>query len=97
MSKITKSARGQECQIRIPGVCNGDPETVVFCHLGGGGIGRKQPDLFGAYGCSACHDEVDGRTNRNPNYGRWETDLYFHEAIFRTQQLLLDQGLIKCE
>ncbi|HBZ7600867.1 TPA: DUF1364 family protein [Klebsiella pneumoniae] len=25
-----KSARGQECQVRIPGVCSGHPETSVL-------------------------------------------------------------------
>ena len=28
-----KEARGRDCQIRIPGVCSGDPSTVVLCHL----------------------------------------------------------------
>ena len=94
MSKLRKSAKGRECQIRIPGVCNGNPETTVLCHLPGGGMGRKQPDLFAAFGCSACHDEVDGRTNHKPDYGKWETELYFYEGVIRTQQIWLDEGLI---
>jgi len=40
--KYTESARGQECQVRIPGICSHDPETVVFAHLNGGGMGMKR-------------------------------------------------------
>ena len=66
MSKITKSARGEECQVRIPGVCNHNPETTIFAHLRGGGMGKKQPDSEGAYCCSDCHDLYDGRAPLRP-------------------------------
>jgi hypothetical protein len=63
--KLRESAQGKDCQLRIPGVCNGNPETVVWCHLNGQeygkGMGHKAHDLFGFYGCSACHDVYDGR------------------------------------
>ena len=100
MSKLRKSARGRECQIRIPGVCNGNPETVVLCHLPGGGMGRKQPDLFAAFGCSACHDAVDGRVTSRIIYettGYQYSDLllYHYEGVQLTQQIWLDEGLIK--
>jgi hypothetical protein len=94
MSKITESAKGEECQVRIPGVCNHNPETVVFAHINGGGMGKKQPDTEGAYCCSACHDELDGRTHNN-----YETKdglaLLHHEGAMRTRKILLDKGLIK--
>lgn len=89
MTNLRKLAQGRECQIRIPGVCNGNPETVVLCHLGGAGMGRKHPDLLGAYGCSACHDAVDGRSRTNDD---WR--LYFYDGIFRTQRMLIDEGVI---
>jgi hypothetical protein len=92
MSKLRKSAKGRECQIRIPGVCNFNPETTVLCHLNGGGMGMKHPDLFGAFGCSDCHDWVDGRTSSAPNAYRQE---YLSDAIFRTQAIWLKEGLIK--
>ena len=63
MSKLRDSARGQECQVRLPGICNFDRATTVLAHLNGGGMAMKQSDLFGAYSCSSCHDIVDGRTN----------------------------------
>ena len=52
VSKITKSARGQACTIRLEG-CYGGPnnENVVFCHINGGGMGMKALDIHGAYGC----------------------------------------------
>ena len=88
-----KLARGRDCQIRIPGVCNGNPETVVLCHLPGAGMGRKSNDLFAAYGCSACHDLVDGRAHSD--YPRELLKLWFHEAVIRTQQILIDEGRLR--
>ena len=63
MSKLRESAKGQHCMVRLPGVCNGNPETTVLAHLNGGGMGMKQSDLLGAFACSACHDAVDGRVD----------------------------------
>lgn len=56
-------ARGMPCMIRLPGVCNFNPETTVLCHVrmsGISGMGHKAPDLLGSWGCSACHAAVDG-------------------------------------
>jgi len=94
MSKLRKSAKGRECQIRIPGICNHNNETVVLCHLGGAGMGTKNHDIFGAFGCSACHDVVDGRVNRGlfPQ----ERKMWFYEAMVRTQKIWIEEGLIKC-
>jgi len=50
MSKLRKSAKGQQCQIRIPGVCRNETETVCLCHLNGAGWARKSLDIHGAYG-----------------------------------------------
>ncbi len=33
MADLRKAARGRECQVRIPGVCNGNPETTVLAHI----------------------------------------------------------------
>lgn len=92
MSKIRKSARGRDCEIRIPGVCTGNPETVVLCHLSGGGMGTKRHDIFGAYGCSACHDAVDGRANCDIPSDQLR--LWHFDGVVRTQQILLEEGLI---
>jgi hypothetical protein len=100
MSKITDSARGEQCLIRIPGVCNRDDATTVFCHEpSGSGLSMKWPDTEGAYGCSACHDEIDGRTryknNGNPVYLRDSLMLSYYQAARRTRIILLEKELIK--
>lgn len=82
-------ARGMPCMIRMPGVCNGDPETTVLCHLrmaGISGMGLKANDLLATWGCSACHrycdtHGIDGRTA-------------LLEGMARTQAHLLDRGFV---
>ena len=49
MADLRKAARGRECQVRIPGVCNGNPETSVLAHIRLAelcGTGTKPPDLI---------------------------------------------------
>jgi len=100
MSKISKSARGEECQVRIPGVCNHNSETVIFAHINGGGMGMKQPDTEGAYCCSDCHDVLDGRMEHGDisdyisNYSLL-VKLWHHEGAMRTRKILIEKGLIK--
>lgn len=61
--KLRDSARGEDCTLRIPGHCNGDPATSVLCHLpfGGRGMGAKAPDHHAVIACSGCHDALDHR------------------------------------
>jgi hypothetical protein len=64
MSKLRDAARGQQCQIRVPGLCSFNPEETVLCHFRMAGIcgtGMKPIDLIGAWGCASCHSAVDGR------------------------------------
>lgn len=91
--KIRNSARGQQCQVRMPVVCNRNPETVVLAHVGkGSGMGQKCDDIHATYACSACHDVIDGRVRiGDPRINR----LYAYEAMVRTQKLLLEQELIQ--
>lgn len=73
-----KEARGRECQIRIPGFCNGNPETVVLTHFrlaGTCGTGIKPPDVQAAWGCSECHNECERCTHYSDN----ETARLFHD------------------
>lgn len=86
---LRKLAQGQECQIRIPGVCNFDSTTTVLAHyrMSGDGMGRKPPDEHGAFACSACHDMVDNRTLTAVVMNRTEVKLYHAEGVFRTQDL----------
>jgi len=94
MSAITKFARGQDCQVRIDGVCNFNHETVVFAHINGGGLGIKRPDTEGAFCCSDCHDVLDLR-RRIEGLTYDKIKLYHHEGAMRTREILIDKGLIK--
>lgn len=90
-SKLTRSAKGRECQVRIPEVCNYNPETTVLAHLNGGGMGMKVDDRFGAFCCSACHDEIDRRT-RKIDFNA--AKLMHLEGVIRTQKIWMDEGLM---
>lgn len=95
MSKITESARGQECQIRIIGVCTN--KNVVWCHAiglaAGKAIGGKSPDVLGAYGCEACHDAYD-RRKRHSGITYEEIEMDFHHGHQRSVVILDEKGLI---
>ncbi|WP_455887073.1 DUF1364 domain-containing protein [Pseudomonas rustica] len=93
-TKLTKAARGRECQVRIPGVCNGNPETTVLAHYrmaGTCGVGFKPNDLQGAWACSACHDACDGR---NRLVDRDTVRQCHAEGVMRTQAVLISEGLL---
>lgn len=95
-NKITKEARGRECQVRVPGHCNGNPETVVLAHYrmsGTCGTGYKPNDLQGAWACTGCHDAIDGRCKTE--YTQDELKLMHAEGCFRTIATLVREGLVK--
>lgn len=92
MANLRKEARGRDCQIRIPNVCNGDPATTVLCHLPGGGMGTKHHDIHAALGCSACHDVVDSRVRTD--FAPALITLYFMDAVIRTQEIWINEGFI---
>lgn len=88
---LRKEACGRECQIRLFGICNHNPETTVLAHfrlIGVSGAGMKSPDLIGAWGCSACHSFVDSTHDA-------QTQLDFALAVFRTQAILVSEGKIE--
>jgi len=80
--------------MRLEG-CDPGPEnnTVVFCHLNGGGMGLKQKDLFGFYGCHICHSIYDQRIPSG--YARGELECLALQAMKRTQEHLLEQKLVR--
>lgn len=85
-----KEARGRDCQVRIPDVCNGNPETTVLAHyrlIGQSGMGIKSDDLaFGAWACSACHDAIDRRAHMDLE--RDYVRLAHAEGVMRTIAVL---------
>lgn len=89
--KLRDSARGQDCTLRIPGVCNFDSATTVLAHLpcGHKGIGMKGPDLLAVFACSACHDRLDWRTKGGDIDG-----LDMLRALAETQMRWVEMGLI---
>lgn len=97
MTPIRKSAKDQECTIRLPGVCNYDVSTTVLCHSNeladGKGMGLKAPDTCAAYGCSACHDVVDGRVPLPFWLLREAMLAMFQAGIEQTQRILKRRGL----
>ncbi len=86
MSALTRAARGQPCLVRIPGVCCGNPETVVAAHYRsvslGAGTGIKPHDMLSAHACDQCHAAIDGRVKTN--FTRTELRLMHAEGVFRT-------------
>ncbi|MCQ9124340.1 DUF1364 domain-containing protein [Rodentibacter caecimuris] len=92
MKKIDyrKEAKGRECQVRLPGICNFNPETTVLAHYRlHSGVALKPDDIQGAWACSDCHDECDRRTRKmDTEYVR----LAHAEGVFRTQAILRREG-----
>ena len=95
MSALTESARGQTCTLRIVGVCNFNRETVVLCHLSefGGGKSFKAPDIAAVYGCSSCHDVLDGRVQ----HAGFQEERYWYttRALIETHQSMHERGLLR--
>jgi hypothetical protein len=99
MTPIRRAARGQDCTLQILGVCNGDSTTTVLCHSNrladGKGMGLKAPDHAACFGCSSCHDVLDGRAPR-PDFLTYEKlQELFDYARERTHAILRAKGLIE--
>jgi hypothetical protein len=92
---LRKLAQGRDCMVRLPGICNHNPETTVLAHFrmaGLCGAGMKPHDLFAAWACSSCHDEIDRRTRKTDSeFAR----LAHLEGVLRTQQALILEGVVK--
>jgi len=95
MSKLTKSAKGQLCQMRIPNACTHDPEKVALCHIRkpfNAGTGMRPNDLHAFFGCSVCHDIFDGR--QNSEWSRAQLDSMALDAHLRTLTIWQQMGLV---
>ena len=92
--KLTKSARGEECTLRLHPFCNQNPETTVLAHVGrGAGMGRKNHSISGVYACSACHDVIDGRIRAA--ISKEELLAQQIDALGRTHLRMIENGVIK--
>ncbi len=97
VSKITKAAKGRHCTIRLPGICNSNPETSVMAHLPSGvrfgkGMGTKPSDLLVAIACSDCHGVCDGRIKTD--FDREFIKLAWWEGHGETLVILEKAGII---
>jgi hypothetical protein len=103
LSTLSELARGEPCQIRLPGICNHNVETTVLCHvrlIGVSAMSLKAPDILAAWGCSACHEACD---RGPPADADTETLLVYErrraallEGMARTQYQLMRRGLLSC-
>lgn len=95
---IRDSARGEECTVRIEGVCNFNPATTVWSHGpfndAGKGMGIKGLDVIGCYACSACHDVVDGRATRPAGMTREQVLLDWFFGMARSLVRLRQKGIL---
>ena len=92
--KITNSAKGEDCTLRIYGVCNFNSTTTIPAHMNGGGMGYKHHDIHMCYACSDCHDWLDGRVDYHSTED-WMKKAEFGRAMVETQSKLIQKGLIK--
>lgn len=89
--KIRESARSEDCSLRL--VPCSSTETTVLCHIGRvKGVGLKCPDFFAVYGCSNCHDVLDGRVNAG--FSKTELKAEALRALEETQIKLFNKGLL---
>jgi len=96
-SKVLRSAKGQPCSARFPGICNGNPETTVWAHLNSGsfgkGMGQKAHDVLGFHACSACHAAYDlGHGTKSWLAG--DMHKYVLEAVCETYVRLIRAGIV---
>ena len=89
MSKLTKSAKGKHCTLRLH--CSSE-ETVVLCHIGRNrGMAIKCADYFAVYACSNCHDIIDGRVKSG--FSKDELNTEKLRALEETQGLMVKENL----
>lgn len=95
--RIRDSARGEDCTVRIPGICTGNSEHTIWSHapFGAAGKGRgiKAIDLAGAYACGACDAAIDGQRALPAGYDRAQALLDWMFGHLRSLVRLKQKGL----
>ncbi|MEI7375658.1 nuclease domain-containing protein [Dickeya chrysanthemi] len=91
---LCDSARGRACTLQIPGICNCNRETTVLCHLPSSthGMAYKSDDFFAVFGCSSCHDVIDGRVQYDWRPG--EKEETYLAALHATWCIWFDESLL---
>lgn len=84
--------------MNLPGVCNHNPETVVWAHSNdkkhGKCAGKKSEDQYGAYACYQCHMTYDGQINRPTGMSKEFVDGLFESAMCISRNILIEKGLL---
>ena len=95
---IRDSAKGEDCTVRLPGICANSPEATIWSHARWGAAGKggatKALDLAGAYACTACDAAYDGQRKPPPGYTRDDVDRDWCMGHFRSLVILARKGLI---
>lgn len=98
MSKIRKSARDEDCTVRLPGVCRWLPEYTIWSHAPWGSAGKarslKAIDEAGAYCCTACDAVIDRQAPGPDGMTREQIELAWFHGHLRSLVRLKEKGLI---
>ncbi len=98
MTPIRKSAKDEDCTLRIIGVCNYDIKTTVWAHSNriqdGKGAGIKARDEEGCYACFDCHAWLDGGWVRDKGMTHGLLQEFFDCARKKSQAILKRKGLM---
>lgn len=96
--KLLDSAKGAPCSIRLPGICNGNPETTVWAHLNGAafgkGMGKKAHDVLGFHACFDCHRYVDVGHGTKPLMSEAEFSWAILRAVCETYVRVIRAGIV---
>lgn len=96
--KIRDSARNEDCQLRLPGVCRNRTDTTVWAHSNllahGKGKSMKADDRYGCYACFDCHAVLDGNTRMPDHLTRAIVLECFMEGMDRSRKALHEKGLL---
>lgn len=87
MTDLTREAIDRKCQIRITGCGTGPCCLCHFRIIGQSGLGLKNHDLIGAWGCHHCHGVVDSDKSD-------AVQLDFAKGVFRTIDILIKEGKV---
>jgi hypothetical protein len=98
MTPIRKSAKGENCTMRLPGICKPEPGNVVWAHSNdsrhGKGGGKKAEDQYGCYACHWCHMTYDGHIPRPASVSEADVDAAFESAMSESRAILTRKKLL---
>lgn len=86
-SKLSESAKGETCSLRVSKHCTDEFGYVVLCHLNSNyrGMGIKSPDILSLYACTHCHRMLDES----------KVDYYDQQrGHFETLMKFIEKGLV---